>query len=126
MSPRLYTTPGISDPYGRTLPPARPLVKAQGIFGLERRGLRGGAVSEPGLPVLLGGVLGRGLVDVDPPDPVGPVRGGADLDVPVVVVGDGRPLPREDLGGQVRGGVERHLERGITQLGGQGPEDAAE
>src|ERR1700720_634744 len=78
--------------------------------------LAGSAVSlarpglQPDVPELPGRLLRGGLIDVDPPHPVESVRPGADFQVPVVVLGDGRPFTGEDLGCQVRRAVERHLE----------------
>src|SRR5437773_6082542 len=43
-----------------------------------------------------GDLLGRGFVDEDAADGVGALRVDDDLDVPVVVVADRRPVPLED------------------------------
>src|SRR5260370_28207997 len=91
----LYPTLRVSDLYGRTLPPGGPLVKVMGTLAAGAWPYGGptrGPGSEPGVAELLGGLLGRGVVDVDPPYPVGSGAGGANLDLPRVLFGAGPPL----------------------------------
>src|SRR3989338_1641362 len=87
----LYPTPAISDLYSRSLPPRPAPVKPRVEFLQETRGLDdSGTGSDPGLSEPPGRLLRRGLVDMDTADLGQVARGRNDLDMPVVVVGEGR------------------------------------
>src|SRR6266511_2247828 len=96
-----------------------PLGQAQ--EGSSRSSLRAPGLSESG-----GGLLRGRLIDTDSPYPAPQVRLRRELDMPVVVLRDGRPLAWHNLGRPVRPRVEGHLEGRIPKRAGQGPEVAGE
>src|SRR6058998_4259474 len=73
-----------------------------------------------------GDLLGRGFVDEDAADGVGALRVDDDLDVPVVVVADRRPVPLEDARAEIRRRVQDQLVAGIAEGARKGPEVARE
>src|SRR5215472_2388747 len=95
-------------------------------FSMESEIFGRGTALGPGLPQAPRRILRRHLVDVDAPYSHPSAEAGGDLQVPVVVVRDGGPLPREDLGLPVRARVEGHLERWVCQGAGQRAEEGGE
>src|SRR6185436_7961109 len=81
----------------------------------------GGRRSPPGLSPVPGRAqaggdrLGSGLVDEDAAQAVDALGVSDDLDVPVVVVTDGGPVPLEDSRAEVRRRVQSHLVAWIVE-----------
>src|SRR5437867_9165268 len=73
-----------------------------------------------------GDLLGRGFVDEDAADAVGALRMDDDLDVPVVVVANRRPVPLEDARPEIRRRVQHQLVAGIAEGAREDPEVARE
>src|SRR5439155_24450932 len=63
--------------------------------------------------------LRRGLVDEDPADPVGVLGLHDDLEVPVIVVPNRRPVPLQYSRPQVRRRVEHHFVAWIAEARGE-------
>src|SRR5215813_10642960 len=60
------------------------------------------------------------------PNPAETIGGWRDLQVPVVVLGNAGPLPRQELGRLIGSRVEHHLEGWIARHHGQGAEMTAQ